>query len=549
MNEKKKWRLGDILLDRGMVSESDIVRALKIGKEKQLRIGEALIKLGAITEDGIMWSLAEQLNINFIRVADQEIDVDVVHMLPEEMERDHLLLPLALVGDELTLVVNDPLQESVIQEVSVRTGFSIRLALAKAADIKTALTTIHGAAGERARELEMESTRYHKKEFNEFTDIDNCGALFEKLISDCHKASIGVVHINIRQSRATIEFRDHGLVQPVISLNANWGQYLINNLRPDDFYGDPDSIASWKTRVKAGKKPLDLEVNLMPIKGGQTATVRVLDKRVEKAAFTQLGMTSAQRFTVDHMLKSPGLVLITGNSGSGRSTTVSSLLNLYGMRSCRIITVEPLERAEHSAYIHLSPDSLKGSDSGVKSLMAFDPDVVYFQDLGGEEEMEAALRAGLSGISIFTMLNFRRAGSALNYLTGLKIHPTLTAEGLSGIIAQRYLPTLCEACKVEMTLKMDHVAGLAAELKDSLLTGKVFRATGCDQCGNTGYAGRQAVFEIIAVDNKLRREIDSGMRISQFSPNFGEPDLGIPELVMEKIKEGVCAWTEILAFR
>ncbi len=549
MNEKKKWRLGDILKDRGMVSESDIERALKIGKEKQLRIGEALIELGAITEDGIMWSLAEQLNINFIRVADQEIDVDVVHMLPEEMEREHLLLPLSLVGDELTLVVNDPLQDNVIQEVAVRTGFSIRLALAKAADIKTVLTTIHGASGERARELEIESTRYTKKDFVDCIDIENCDVLFERLITDCHKSNIGVLHVNIRQSRAMIEFRDHGMVQPVISLNANWGQHLINHLRPDDVYGDPDSITSWKTRVKAGNKPLDLEVNLMPIKGGHTATLRILDKRVEKAAFTRLGMTAAQRSTVDHILKSPGLVLITGNSGSGRSTTMSSLLNLFGMRSCRIITVEPLERAEHSAYIHVSPDSLAGSASDFNSLMAFDPDVVYIQDLGELKEIEAALRAGLAGVSVFTMLNFRRAVSALNYLTGLGIHPTLTAEGLSGIIAQRYLPTLCDSCKMEMTLKMDQVSGLSGELRDSLLTGKVYRATGCDACGGAGYSGRQAVFEIIAVDNKLRGEIDAGMRASQFPPDFGEPDPALPALVMEKIREGVCAWTEILTFR
>ncbi len=549
MNEKKKWRLGDILKDRGMVSESDIEKALKIGKEKQLRIGEALIELGAITEDGIMWSLAEQLNINFIRVADQEIDLDVVHMLPEKMEREHLLLPLSLIGDELTLVVNDPLQDNVIQEVAVRTGLTIRLALAKAADIKSALVTIHGASGEKARELEIETSRYSKNDFFDFMDIEKCGAMFEKLIGDCHKSNIGVVHINIRQSRAMIEFRDHGIVKPVLSISANWGQHLINHLRPDDVYGDLDSITSWKTRIMVGKKPLDLEVNMMPVKGGHTATLRILDKRVEKAAFTRLGMTASQRSMVDHILKSPGLVLITGNSSSGRSTTMSSLLNLFGMRSCRIITVEPLESAEQSAYIHVSPESLAAGDSGVNSLMAFDPDVVYIQELGRVEEMEAALRAGLSGVSVFTMLNFRRAASALNYLTGLGIHPTLTAEGLSGIIAQRRLPTLCDACKMEMTLKMDQVAGLSGELRDALLTGKVYRATGCDVCGGSGYIGREAVYEIIAVDNALRREIDAGMRASQFPANFGEPDPALPALIMEKIKEGVCAWTEILTFR
>ncbi len=552
MAEKRKLRLGEILREMGLVSEEDVTRALKAGKESGLRVGEALIELGILTEDRMLWALAEQLGLSFIRIAPDQINEAAVRLIPEDMARSRLVLPLIQIGPELTLAVNDPLQDELFEDVARLSGCEVHLSLARAEEIVDGLNQVYGKAAEAEFEPEssLSSDRYPDKELSYMAADKGASRLLERLLKDCLENNVNAVHLKIRGGKAQVMFREEGVMKVVLEMGAGWGRAILTRLSL--MTGESREIGSsrsWRIEAQVEGSALGLDVSRLQVRGGEAALIRVLGKRAKKMPVNKLGLTPTQRGLIEGMLATPGLIVVTGPGDSGRATTVASLLGGFDPASSRIVTAEDWIRTEDPGVLQVASETLPKGESKVRALTSLDPDVLYIESLETAGEMEWALRAGMRGAFIFTLLDFRRAASALNYLAGLGIHPSLVAEGLSGVVAQRLVRVLCDKCKSEVKLKKSQLAGFDGVVTEVLTSGPVYKTKGCKACGGTGYKGRAAAFEVLALDHRLREAVASGISVAGLPMDYGKPDLELPHRVLELIKKGVCGWEEILPFR
>ena len=550
MTKPEKRRLGDILVETAIISEADLDKALVLGKAKGLRLGEALIELGILSEDRILWALAQQLDLSFIKITDDQVIPEAVRLIPEEMARRHASLPLIRLGDELTLAVNDPLQDDFFEDISRLTGCQIHLSLARANDITAALDHVHGKALPARAHVEaaLRSEFYNDDDLREFA-LDKTGArLLERLVGDCLAKTVNTIHVDVLERGAEVRFRKAGILRPVLFMDTDQGRALLMRLAMMGGVQGDEKARSWRVQLKAGEG-VAVDVHRLRVRGGEAATLRILGQRARQTPFAKLGLTTAQRALVDAILQNPGLVIITGAADSGRATTVMSILDRFDSNSRRIITAEDWIRTEHPGYIQITPEFLPPDSSRLPALVSLDPDALYVESLTSKEEIEDALRAGMAGAFVFTLMGFRRAGSALSYTAGLNIQPTLVADGLTGVIAQRLVRVLCSECKTKVKLKPSQLAGLTPEIQKDLLDSEVYAPQGCPACEGSGYAGRAAVFEVLAMDEKIHDAVASGISVVGLPVDFGKPGHELSDRVLEKIKKGVCAWTEIMAFR
>ena len=549
MEERRKRRLGDLLSEMKMLTEADLERALAEGRAKGVRLGEALIELGILTEDQILWTLAEQLGLSYIRITEGQVLAEVVRLVPEEMARRHRVLPLIRIGNELTLAVNDPLEDELFSDISRLTRGEVRLCLAKAEDISQALDRVYGqAAARRKGPAEMRSSRYSKDELRTFS-LDKGGArLLTRLVQDGLAEGVDKIHLDVREKEAAIRFRKDLRLEPVLTMDPEYGRALLTRLAILAKTPAEPEATSLRVEIPIEKQPVVIEVHQQKVQAGEIATLRLLGKRAHERPFAKLGLTPAQRVEVDALLAAPGLVVISGPSSSGRATTVMSLLQRFDPLRRRIITAEDWVRMEHPAYAQVQRDSRAGRPR-LDHLLSLDSDVMYVESLTSPAEVEAALRAGMAGTFVFTLMGFRRAASALTYLSTITITPALVADGLSGIIAQQRIRRLCDKCKVKVKLKKSQLEGLKPERQKLLIAGPVYKAKGCQACAGLGFVGREAVFEVLALDQEIKQAVTSGISMTGL-PLIGQKiNPHLPDRVLAKIREGVCDWTEILAFR
>jgi len=550
MVEQKK-RLGDILMDHEMITESDLKKALNHGRKNGLRLGEALIDMGRVTEEKILWTLAEQLGISFIRITEDQISEKTVKLVPEDMARRHLALPLFRVGDELTLAINDPLQEEFLSNVEKLTGLKIDLGLAKSEDILEALDKVYGreTADKEGSGIKMESPRYGKEEIAKILSDKTASTLLDLVISDCLSEGINHVHLDIREGRARLRMRESGLLHTVLLMDAGWGKALISRLAV--LGGRPrqdEKSGSWRVGLDIEGKAVGLDVSWLSTETGEAASIRILGKRAAKMAFGKLGLTPVQKASVEAMLARHGMIVVTGPADSGRATTVATLLDRFDPEERLVITAEDWARTEKKDYLQIKPDSLPADRPGMDIIASLDPDVLYMETLE-REDMDRALRLGMSGAFVFTLLGFSRTVSALSYLSGLDVHPALLAEGLSGIIAQNLLPRLCDKCKVELEKTPELLSPIPEQYRDGLEKATLYEAKGCPACNGTGYSGRVAVFEVLLMDERLRDAVSSGVSVAGLPVDFGKPAGDLPGRVLDKISRGQVEYRHILAMR
>ncbi|HUT53095.1 MAG TPA: ATPase, T2SS/T4P/T4SS family [bacterium] len=550
MAKSDRRRLGDILTEMSIISVADRDRALAYGKQNGLRIGEALIALGILSEDRIIWTLAEQLGLSFVRVTEDQVIPETVRLVPEDMARRNSILPLIRIGAELTLAVNDPLQSELFDDIGRLTGCAVLLCLARAQDIAAALDLVHGkTSAPPIREQEyLRSDRYSQEDLAPLAADRSGLRLLERIVAECLREGVSIIHLDLRPAEARVRFRKEGALSTAMVMDRGLGGAILSRLallgaRKDERAGD------WRVDMDAQGERVTIEVNRRRARSGEAAVLRILGKRSGNIALARLGLTPEQRALIEAILQNPGLVVVTGPSGSGRATTVMSLLGRLGRGDRRIITVEDFSRAEHPSHVQVSPDSFDPAEPRVAALAALDPDAMYLESLANAPEMEAALRAGMAGTFVFTLMGFRRAASALSYAAGIGIQPTLVADGLTGIIAQRLIKKLCPKCKIKAKLKKNALAGLRPEIQEQLRAAAVFAPRGCKACAGTGFDGREAVFEVLTMDEKLHDAVASGIAVAGLPLDYGKPRHELPDRVLEKIRKGTAAWTEILAFR
>ena len=509
-------RIGEILEERGYVNAQQMKEALAYQKDhRDKRVGQILIELNFVTEQQVLEALASRLEMEIVDVASQQVDLEAVAMVDKELAEKNLFLPVIVKNHTMVLVTNDPLNYFALEEVRQQTGCYLQIRLSEEKPLRQAISYYFAEVGARQAATEA-NAGFGADELEELdlTNLDSMDAeapvihLLNSLVERALKSNASDIHIEPFDRETKVRMRIDGVIMEYVSLQRNVHQPLIARIKimanldiaerriPQDGH--------FRVRTESGYA--NIRVSLMPTVFGEKAVLRLLTSSVHLDYSEQFGMDdeSYQRFLP--MLNSAnGIVYITGPTGSGKSTTLYMILEYLSNRMINISTIEdPVEKNVPGInQTQVNPIAGLTFESGLRALLRQDPDLIMVGETRDGETAEISVRAAITGHVVLSTLHTNDAASSIVRLEDMGVETYLIANSLVGVVAQRLMRKVCQNCAQEMDATPEEQKILGEDIK------KVRRGRGCAQCSNTGYRGRIAVHEILAIDANLRRMISN----------------------------------------
>ncbi|HOT74788.1 MAG TPA: type IV-A pilus assembly ATPase PilB [Candidatus Wallbacteria bacterium] len=567
---KKRLRLGDALLQDGLVNEEQLQKALEIQKQSGKRLGAVLVEMGVVTENDIVTVLGKQLGIPYINLSNYLIDPATVRIIPENIARRHQLIPINKVGNKLTVAMVDPLNILAIDDIQFMTGLVVKPVVATSTDINEALNNAYGSEG-KMDEL-MEDLGDIGKDANEGGDLGNLEELDENdapiirlvnlVISNAVTEGVSDIHIEPFDKDIRIRYRLDGdlrinmeppkRAQAAITSRVKiMSQLDIAEKRlPQD----------GRIKIKVNNRPVDLRVATIPTVWGEKIVMRILDQSNLKLDLTDLGFEpkSLEKF-MNAIAMPNGIVLVTGPTGSGKTTTLYSALHTVNQIDVNVMTAEdPVEYNLHGInQVQCKAEIGLTFAAALRSFLRLDPDVIMVGEIRDFETCEIAVKASLTGHLVLSTLHTNDAPSTIGRLLNMGIEPFMVATSLILVQAQRLVKVICKDCKIEYKPKPDilKALGITPELLVKLelphlnLKNLLFyKGKGCEKCGGKGYKGRVGIYEVMAVTDNIRRMIlDRASTLELKETAHNEGMLTLRESAIRKVLLGKTTVDEVFA--
>jgi MSHA biogenesis protein MshE len=520
---KKRVRLGDLLLEKKLISEQQLKEALAEQRVSGRKLGRVLIDIGAVAETDLHSCLAQYLNIPFVDLAHMSLDPKIVTKLPESHARRHRALVLKEDQRGYLVGMADPTDLFAFDELSRLLGKPIRLALAKEASLLKMIDLVYRRSEEivsLAEELDEELSE---------TDVDIQALAAEegspdapviKLIQSMFQDAVHVnasdIHIEPDERCLRIRQRVDGLLQEQVLDGNRVGQALVTRLKLmcGLDIAEKRKPQDGRFSIKIDDKSLDVRVATMPIYHGESIVLRLLDTKASQLGFAELGMPPdiVTRFKAMTQ-RTAGMLLVTGPTGSGKTTTLYAALQHVNAPDTKIITAEdPIEyRLERVNQVQVNGKIGLTFATILRTALRHDPDVVLVGEMRDQETVEMGLRAAMTGHLVFSTLHTQDAVSAVSRLLDMGAQGYLIAAALDGILAQRLIRRVCDSCAQPAELPVHQAQWLARYLGAEQISAAQFvEGAGCTYCNMTGYKGRIGVYELLEIDaamaDAIRRE-------------------------------------------
>ena len=520
---KKRVRLGDLLLEKKLISEQQLKEALVEQRVSGRKLGRVLIDIGAVSEADLHTCLATYLNIPFVDLAHMSLDPKIVSKLPESHARRHRALVLKEDQRGYLVGMADPTDLFAFDELSRLLGKPIRLALAKEALVLKTIDLIYRRTDEivsLAEELDEELSE---------TDVDIQALaaeegspdapvikLIQSMFQDAVHVSASDIHIEPDERCLRVRLRVDGVLQEQVIDGSRVGQALITRLKLmcGLDIAEKRKPQDGRFSIKVQDKSLDVRVSTMPIYHGESIVLRLLDTKSSHMTFADLGMPPdiTERFQALTQ-RSAGMVLVTGPTGSGKTTTLYAALQHVNSPETKIITAEdPVEyRLERVNQVQVNTKIGLTFASILRTALRHDPDIVLVGEMRDQETVEMGLRAAMTGHLVFSTLHTQDAVSAVSRLLDMGAQGYLIAAALDGVLAQRLIRRVCDNCAQPAELPVHQAAWLARYLSAAQIRSSQFvEGVGCTYCNMTGYKGRIGVYELLETDaaivDAIRRE-------------------------------------------
>lgn len=538
---KKRPRLGDMLIEGGIITQEQLDQTLNEQKKTNERLGHALIRMGIVTEEVVLDFLSSQLGIPCISLADiEEIPQEVVETIPEFIVRRRKLFPISKEKDVLTVAMADPLDIFAIDDIKLMIGHAtVNPVIASEKEINALIEKYYGKSTvmeEIMRDMETREVEVQEEE-EEGVDLsklvaDSGSALVVRLVNhlllEAIKQGASDIHIEPYEKHVRTRYRVDGVLHDadyppkplqgaVISRVKIMAHLDIAERRiPQD----------GRANVKVGGRNIDLRVSVTPTNFGEKIVMRVLDPESLCLDLKVLGFAEETLAVYEGLIKSPwGFVLITGPTGSGKTTTLYSTLSTINSPDKNIMTIEdPIEYVLPGInQQNMNPEIGLDFAAGLRSFLRQDPDIILVGEIRDRETAETAINAALTGHIVFSTLHTNDAPGAVTRLVNMGVEPYLITSTVIMSIGQRLLRMLCAKCKepYEATPEELKKVGIEVEKKTTL-----YRPNGCGHCNKIGYKGRQGVYELMVMDDELkdlvverepasvikRKAIEKGMR-------------------------------------
>ena len=526
-----KIRIGDKLVQYGYITEEQLQKALLNQKGTGKRVGEILIEQGVITAELLTHVLTELLNVENIDLSPANITPEAIKKIPQNICKRYKVFPYKIEDNKLHLAMEDPQDREAIQDVRRIAGMDIVANIATISDINQAIEQWYSNT-----ELDKAIREYTKnetlKEINEdfIEDEDVNSAPIVKFVHNILESAVrkkaSDIHIEYNGDYMRVRFRIDGILMEHMKTSAKAYKAIISRIKIMASLNISEKRLPQDGRIYmvVDNKPIDFRVSTMPTSKYEKVVMRVLDKSNFMVSKDKLGFTTESTEIYDNLLSKPyGLILVVGPTGSGKTTTLYSMLNQLNDVDKNILTIEdPIEY--ELPGINQSQINYKAGLDFASALRAFlrqDPDIIMVGEIRDHDTAEIAIRASLTGHLVLSTLHANTAVGAISRLSDMGMDSFLITSSLVGVVSQRLVRKICPLCKTPYEASIGEKKALNYEL-DKKLT--LYKGQGCDKCNNTGYKGRLGIYEMIEITKPIRDLIDKGAKeeeILELAGNLG----------------------------
>jgi general secretion pathway protein E len=517
--------LGEILRHTSGLPEDKLQEALQLQAEKGGRLGEILVGMKVISEEDVAKALGLQLDLPYLaRIFLEEVDTELIKRMPINFAKQARILPLSVDGDAVALAVADPLDTTVLDHARMLLGRDIQPRIALASTIVDAINSVYDRATNEAEQLvdELHATDLDSlaQEIEEVKDLLNDEGdeapiirLINSVLFRAAKERASDIHIEPMERELLVRFRVDGVLQEIIKPPKRYQNAIIGRVKVMGQLNIAEKRLpqDGRIRIKLAGRDIDIRLSTIPTTYGERIVMRLLDKNTTLLDLTELGMASQMLAQMEHVIRRPhGIVLVTGPTGSGKTTTLYGALSRINTPDLNILTVEdPVEyQLKGIGQMAISPKIGLTFAQGLRSFLRQDPDVIMVGEIRDKETAEIAIQASLTGHLVFSTVHTNDASSAITRLVDMGVEPFLVASSLTAVLAQRLVRRVCPDCRVQYSPTDEELKELTlnrALLKERYGVERIYKATGCPSCNQNGYRGRTGIYELLLVDDSVRQ--------------------------------------------
>lgn len=523
-------RLGELLVSDNVLTQEDLETALQKQEQDGSSLGRIVIDMGLASEWEMAAALGKQLNVPFITLSHYEIDPQILASIPPDIVRRYQIVPVDRTGDTLTVALSDPSNIFLLDELKLLTKCNIVPVISFESDIKEAIDRYYGddegSMDEMLKDLSDEEIEtVHQNEVEEIGGEDDLTEdisiqaddapviqLVNMVVSEAIKARASDIHIEPMEKSLRVRYRIDGVLQEMTPPPKKFQNAIISRIKilSELDIAERRLPQDGRFKVRMNNKMIDFRVSTLPAVFGEKVVIRILDRSSLLVNMTDLGFEPTILSSFEEMIRMPwGKILVTGPTGSGKSTTLYSALNTINDPRKNIMTIEdPVEyQLRGINQVQARPDIGLTFANALRSFLRQDPDIILVGEIRDLDTAEIAVKAALTGHLVLSTLHTNDAPSTINRLTNMGVEAFLVMASVLCSLAQRLVRRVCDACKEELrpTPEMLAAVGMAQDFEGVLHVGR-----GCERCHGTGYRGRVALFELMKLTDRLKDAIIDG---------------------------------------
>jgi len=550
-NNKPKGTLGESLVQMQVITAEQLQAAQEKQKEQGGKLSEILLDLGFIKVEELASFLSIMWNVPLIDLKTHGVQPEALALIPEELARKHLFIPLQIIGDSLMVVMADPDDYIAIGDIFTKTNMKVQVAFASAADIRRTIDIYYRATDEIQEKVnEFRPADAGEREVADFSVETPVTESLDLLIQQAVRDRASDIHLEPQNNRLRIRYRIDGVLYDMNSVPMNIHAELASRIK---ILAEMDVTRSKQAQdgqfsVKVGEKNIDIRVASTDTIHGERITLRLLDKSVSLFTLPELGFLPDTLKKYQALLHYPfGMILVGGPTGSGKTTTLYTSINEIDRKRHNIMTIEdPVEyQFENITQSQVDPKAGVTFASGLRAMLRQDPDIILVGEIRDKETAITAVQAALTGHLVFSSIHANDAVSMITRLLDLGVEPGLASSTLIALLAQRMVRRICTNCRVITTPTVVQKEIYQKEIGQELTT--VYKGTGCHLCGNTGYMGRIGIFEMLVMSEAMQKMLFSDVSIGELRQEaIREGIYTMKRDGLLKVKEGITTFEEVM---
>jgi type IV pilus assembly protein PilB len=512
------WQhLGSLLINRGLLTVDQVKHAFEEQRLTGRRLGEIAVGHGWVSSADLAKALADQFGLEYVDLSETQPDHDAATLLQKELAFRYQAIPVRFLADDLLLVaVADPTDVGRADDLRLALGHNVRLAVSEPTDLERAVKTLYRTQIEVADEESGEDAAFEqaaqREEISEAAGESPAVKLVHTTMAQAIEDGASDIHFEPQENEMVVRARIDGVTRQVATIPKPMQPAVITRLK---IMGQLDiaerrAPQDGRVSIRFGGEPLDLRIAVLPTTHGEQVVLRILHGAVSKPDLTQLGMTPLAREQFEQAIRQPyGTVIVYGPTGSGKTTTLYTALHMLNDPGRVLMTIEdPVEyQIQGINQIEISDKSGLTFARGLRTILRSDPDVLLVGEIRDEETARIAMQAGMTGHLVLTTVHAHNAASSIARLKDMGVEPGLLASSVNCVVAQRLARRLCTDCRESYWPTDDELQQLGLIERK----GEVFlhRSKGCGRCGNVGFRGRVALYEVMPVTGEIRRLLEA----------------------------------------